>query len=249
MKRAIVFVSSLTVILACARTPAAANASGDQAQAQPAVSAEASAAGPASSPASRVDAVATSGAAAVPSTNADVKSFREITLPAGTVLPVDLETSVGSDISRREQAVRGHLRRAIVHRGVEALPAGTTILGHVTSVRRPGRVQGRGYIALRFTQLDTPGAGTTKISTATVARTAPATKGKDAIEILGPAAGGAVIGRLVGGKKAAREGAVIGGAAGTGYVLSTRGKEVRLGKGANLAVRLTAPVTLRVLAR
>src|SRR5437763_1807934 len=60
---------------------------------------------------------------------------------------------------------------------------------------------------------------------------------------------GAVIGRLAGGKKGAAEGAVIGGGAGAGYVLSTRGKEVRLGKGAALAVRLTAPVTIRVAGR
>ena len=112
-----------------------------------------------------------------------------------------------------------------------------------------GRVQGRGYVAMCFTQLDTPGEGTTRISTATIGRMAPATKGKDAIEILAPAAGAAVVGRLVGGKKGAREGALIGGAAGTGYVLSTRGKEVRLGRGANLAVRLTAPVTVRVRER
>ena len=38
---------------------------------------------------------------------------------------------------------------------------------------------------------------------------------------------------------------MIGGAAGTGYVLSTRGKEVRIGKGADLAVKLTAPLTVR----
>jgi hypothetical protein len=185
--------------------------------------------------------------AALPAAAAAVT--REVTLPAGTVLPVDLETSVGSDISRVEQPVQGRLRRSIVFNGVEVLPAGAAINGHVTAARRPGRVKGRGYIAMRFTELDTPGAGKTRISTATIARMAPATKGRDAIEILGPAAAGAVIGRVAGGKKAAREGAVIGGAAGTGYVLSTRGKEVRLGKGANLAVRLTAPVTLRVPAR
>jgi hypothetical protein len=99
---------------------------------------------------------------------------------------------------------------------------------------------------MRFTELDTPGAGTTRISTASVARLAPATKQKDAVEILAPAAAGAVIGRIAGGKGAARKGALIGGAAGTGYVLSTRGKEVRIGKGAALAVRLTQPVTVRV---
>ena len=173
-------------------------------------------------------------------------SVREITLPAGTVLPVALETSVGSDISRVEQPVHGRLRRAVTVHGVEVLPAGTAVSGHVTAARRPGRVKGRGYVAMRFTELDTPGAGTTRISTASVARLAPATKQKDAVEILAPAAAGAVIGRIAGGKGAARKGALIGGAAGTGYVLSTRGKEVRIGKGAALAVRLTQPVTVRV---
>jgi hypothetical protein len=67
------------------------------------------------------------------------------------------------------------------------------------------------------------------------------------VKILGPAAGGAVLGRVVGGKSGAAKGAVIGGAAGTGWVLSTRGKEVRVGKGADLSVKLTAPVTVRVL--
>jgi len=176
----------------------------------------------------------------------DSREDREITIPAGTVLPVTLETSVGSDISRVEQPVHGSLRRAVVIQGVQVLPAGAAISGHVTAAERPGRVKGRGRIAMRFTELDTPGEGTARISTATVARIAPATKEKDTLEIIAPAAGGAVLGRVVGGKSGAAKGAVIGGAAGTGYVLSTRGKEVRLGRGAPLSVRLTAPLTVRV---
>src|SRR5436190_5481183 len=181
---------------------------------------------------------------AVGSTGAS--DYREVTVPTGTVLPVTLETSVGSDISRVEQPVHGALRRALTIGGVEVLPAGTAISGHVTAARRPGKVKGRGMVAMRFNQLDTPGEGTTRISTATVSRVAPATKEKDTLEIIAPAAGGAVVGRLVGGKRGAAKGAVIGGAAGTGYVLSTRGKDVRLGRGASLGVRLTAPVTIRI---
>src|SRR5262245_9400586 len=37
--------------------------------------------------------------------------WREITVPAGTALPVVLDTPVGSDISRIEQPVNGHLAR------------------------------------------------------------------------------------------------------------------------------------------
>ena len=155
-----------------------------------------------------------------------------MTLPAGTVLPVDLETAVGSDTSRVEQPVSGRLRRAVtVERRAKCCRRARSVSGHVTAAQRPGKVKGRGLIAMRFTQLDTPGAGTTRISTATISRLAPATKKKDAVKIGAPAAAGAVIGRIVGGKGGAGKGAVIGGGAGTGYVLATRGKEVRIGQG------------------
>lgn len=170
---------------------------------------------------------------------------RDVTLPRGTVLPVTLDTPVGSDISRVEQPVQGHLRRAVTYHGAEVLPAGTAVSGYVSSARRPGRVKGRGYVAVRFTEVNVPGEGRMRIRTSSVGREAPATKGKDAIEILAPAAGGAVVGRIVGGKKAAREGAVIGGAAGTAYVLATPGKDVHINKGAPLSVRLASPVTVR----
>lgn len=246
-------------------TPAASGTSAAQtppaqAQAQPASppptaaqpeAAPAPPAQPASGPSAEPIAVTTSAQPSAASAESAAPApaaaeYREITIPAGTILHVTLDTTVGSDISRVEQPVKGALRSAVVVRGVEVLPAGTSVLGHVTAAQRPGRVKGRGYVAMRFTNVDTPGAGTTKIATATVGHTAPATKEKDALKIIAPAAGGAVLGRVVGGKGGARKGAVIGGAAGTGYVLSTRGKEARMERGAPLAVRLTAPVTVRV---
>ena len=42
------------------------------------------------------------------------------------------------------------------------------------------------------------------------------------------------------------KGAVIGGAAGTGAVVATRGKEVRFESGTNIPVRLAAPLSIRV---
>jgi uncharacterized lipoprotein YbaY len=190
--------------------------------------------------------VATSGPADAPGAPHGAATTREITLPAGTLLPVTLEDSVGSDISRVDQPVHGRLRRAVILHGVEVLPAGTAVNGHVTAAQRPGRVKGRGYVAMRFTEVDPPGAGSEHISSAAVSRLAPTTRQKDAVEILAPAAAGAVIGRLAGGKSGAATGAVVGGAGGTGYVLATRGKDVRIGKGAPITVRLTRPVTVSV---
>jgi hypothetical protein len=102
-------------------------------------------------------------------------------------------------------------------------------------------------VAFRFTSIDPPGeAERVAIRTDTVARRAPATKRHDAAKIGGGAAGGAIIGGILGGGDGAAKGAAIGGAAGTGVVLATRGREIRLGPGADVTVRLAQPVTVRV---
>lgn len=239
MKRTIICTAGLSLLLACSRGP------------------EVAGNGFVSSPAGGVRPVATSGAAATPGANAGTAEsaapavaasadYREVTLPAGTVLPVNLETAVASDTSRVEQSVQGRLRRAVTAHGIDVLPAGTAVSGYVTSVRRPGKVKGLAYIAMRFTKIDTPGAGSERMSTGAVSRTGRATKEKDTLKIVAPAAAGAVIGRIAGGKSGAAKGAVIGGAGGTGYVLATRGEDVRLAKGTPLSVKLTAPLTVRV---
>jgi hypothetical protein len=179
----------------------------------------------------------------------DRVTTREITLPAGTRLPVVLDTPVASNTSRAEQSITGHLSRDVAVNGMVVVPAGSEVLGVVTGARQSGRVKGRAYIGIRFTTL-VPKGGTERyrIRTAAIGRLAPATKKDDAIKIGAPAAGGALVGALVGGKKGALIGAGAGGGAGTAVVLSTRGKETGFARGTVLTVRLAAPVTLRTRA-
>lgn len=187
---------------------------------------------------------AASAAAAAAAATPDV---REITIPAGTILPVVLDTGVSSSASRVEEPVHAHLAQPIVVHGVTAVPTGSRISGVVTDATRSGRVKGRAHVAMRFETL-TP-AGEEQhytIHTSAVGRTAASTKEKDALEIGGPAAGGALIGALVGGKKGALIGGAAGAGGGTAVVLSTRGKEVAMPKGAALSLRLTQPVTVKV---
>jgi hypothetical protein len=168
------------------------------------------------------------------------------------MLHVALETAVGSDISRVEEPVRARLTRAISVHGAAVVSEGD-VSGVVTDATRSGKVKGRAHVAIRFNTL-VPQSGDTadaryRIETAAVARTAASTKKKDALEIGGGGAGGALIGALVGGKKGALIGTAIGGGAGTAAVLSTRGQEVRLATGTALELRLTRPVTVRVRER
>ena len=173
--------------------------------------------------------------------------WREVTLPTGTRLAVVLDTAVGSDTSRVEQPVTAHLSRPIRIQGRTVLAEGTRVSGVVTDATRSAKVKGRAHVAMRFDSL-TPRGDDQRytIRTASVGRTAQGTKQKDALEIGAPAAGGAIVGALLGGKKGALIGTAVGGGAGTAVVLSTRGKEVHLPKGVALTLRLAAPVTVRV---
>ncbi len=173
-------------------------------------------------------------------------AFRELVIPAGTVLPVELQSSVASDTSSVEDPVRARLRKAIMIDGVEALPAGSSLRGTVTEATRSARVKGRARVGFRFDSIEPASRERLEIRTAVIAREAPGTKKQDAAKIGIPAGAGAVIGGIVGGGDGAAKGAAIGGAAGTGVVLSTRGKEVRFGPGADFNVKLAAPVTVRV---
>ena len=173
--------------------------------------------------------------------------YKEVTLPAGTTLRLDLKSSVASDTSKVEDTVRAALRQAVVIDGETVLPAGTEFVGVVTDVERSGRVKGRARVAYRFSSLRHD-SERYDVKTATIAHEAEATKKKDATKIAVGAGAGAAIGAILGGGSGAAKGAAIGGGAGTGAVLATRGDEVRRGPGADVTTRLTAPLTVRVKA-
>jgi len=169
---------------------------------------------------------------------------REVTIPAGTQLRLELASAIATDTSKVEDRVRATLREAVTVDGREVLPAGTEITGVVTDVAQSGRVQGVARIAYRFDSLRYDSEGYA-IRTATIAHEAEATKKEDAKKIGIGAGVGAAVGAIVGGGGGAAKGAAIGGAGGTGVVLATRGEEVRLGPGARVTTSLTEAVTVR----
>jgi len=174
-----------------------------------------------------------------------VPVVREITIPDGTTLRLDLATPLDSATSRVEDVVRATLREAVKVNGETVVPTGAELTGTVTEVAGSGRVKGRARIAYRFTSLRL-GKERHAIQTASIVHEAEATKGEDAKKIGIGAGIGAAVGAIVGGGSGAAKGAAIGGAGGTGVVLATKGKEVRLGAGANVSTRITAPVTVQI---
>ena len=182
---------------------------------------------------------------ATPAVAPAVAQYTEVTIPSGTTLRLSLQSAVASDSSHVEQPVSATLRSPVTINGREALPAGSEVSGVVTEAKESGRVEGRASVAFRFNSLRANGESY-NIQTSTISEMARATKKKDAEKIGIGAGAGAALGAILGGGKGAVKGAAIGGAGGTGVVLATKGEEVRLGPGAAVTTRLTAPLTVRV---
>ena len=168
----------------------------------------------------------------------------EVTLPAGTPLALTMTTSLASDSSQVGDEVTATLSHAVFVDGRAVLPAGAALAGVVTAVEEPGRVKGRARLAFDLRSI-TVGGTRYVASIDSVSRVADATKGEDATKVGIGAGAGALIGGLFGGKKGAGQGALVGGGAGTGVVLSTRGRQVRLSSGTEVSTSLTAALTVR----
>jgi hypothetical protein len=172
-------------------------------------------------------------------------TVREITLPAGTALALELTSPVSSETARVETPVSARVRQAVVVNGVTAIPAGAMVAGEVVDVERPGRVQGRARLGIRFTSV-TVGGDRQSIRTNPVTFEGEATKSEDATKIGAGAGIGAAIGGILGGGDGAAKGAAIGGAAGTGAVLATRGRDVELAAGSDVNATLASAATIEV---
>jgi hypothetical protein len=170
--------------------------------------------------------------------------FREVTVPAGTELRIELDASVASNTSRVEDAVTATLTEPVVIDGTTVIPAGSAVRGEVASAVPSGKVKGRASLALRF--------GTISVAEerypidARIRRVAASTTREDAAKIGIPAGAGAIIGGVIGGGRGAAIGAAVGGGAGTAVVLTTSGDEVRLPGGTALTLEIDAPVEVRV---
>ncbi|HEY0079428.1 MAG TPA: hypothetical protein VGB73_12515 [Pyrinomonadaceae bacterium] len=169
-------------------------------------------------------------------------------IPAGTMLRVELSNRLSSDVSQRGDPFEA---RVVEPREY----AGAIVSGRVSRVQRAGKVKGTAQLQLSFDQIRFADGRTSDFNaqvTEVIYTDEESGVGgvdpeggvrgrdstKDDVAKVGAAAGiGAIIGAIAGGGKGAGIGAVIGGAAGTGGVMTQRGKDIRLERGQQLMIR------------
>ena len=109
---------------------------------------------------------------------------------------------------------------------------------HGQDVERPGRVQGRARLALRFTSVTVDGRRE-EIRSNPVTFQGEQTKGEDATKIGAGAGIGAIVGGIAGGGKGAAIGLIIGGAGGAGSLAVQGSKELKIESGTEMLVHVT----------
>jgi hypothetical protein len=168
-----------------------------------------------------------------------LSAFRRapVVVPGGATLFLVLETPISSETSRSGDRVVARLAEDVRVGEKVVVPAGSEVRGRVTTAVPSGRVKTRARLAFAFDTLVLDGEHA--IDTGAIDITAGDTHKRDAATIGIGAGAGAIVGAIAKGGKGAAIGTLIGGAAGTGVVLANTGKEVDLGSGSRVTVRLT----------
>jgi hypothetical protein len=176
----------------------------------------------------------------------DIDAKKDETLAAGTVIRTSLQHALTTDSNAPGDPFTAKVVDDVKVNNTIVIPIGSTVKGVVAESKRSGRVQGRAYMSLKFTEVVLPNGQSYPVQASGASRTAPGTKKKDAMIIGGGAGIGTAIGAIAGGGKGAAIGAATGGAAGTGAVLATRGKETGFASGSALNVKLTQPMRVNL---
>ena len=174
-------------------------------------------------------------------------------MPEGTVIPIVLTAYLNTKTSQIGDTVYADTTYPIWIQQRLVIPKGSAIRGTVTDVKRPGRIKGKGHLAVRFDDILLPngitrefvaafrgihGPGEESVDRKSETVSAGSSKGEDAGTIVGTTSQGAIIGAIVGRGTGAAIGGGVGAAAGLATVLFTRGRDLVLSPGTQFDLEL-----------
>lgn len=162
----------------------------------------------------------------------------------GINLSVVLQTPLSSNTNQRGDGFTSQLKQTLVFKEKTILPKDTQIRGLVKRVTKYEKFGDRASLLLLFDQVVLPDGRRVPLAASLDTR-----KGSAAIKIKGKAmrdakvvGGSAIVGALMGrktlGKEGTQKGFIIGAAAGTGAVILSDMKEVKLPQGTEIMIKL-----------
>ncbi|MBA3886859.1 MAG: TrbI/VirB10 family protein [Acidobacteria bacterium] len=172
--------------------------------------------------------------------------FTEVVIPASAVIGLQVETPLTTERNRVEDRVDARVTRDVLADGRVAIPAGSRVIGTVTLVERGGKMKERAQLGVRFHTVVLAGGLHVPLRTETILREGESPSGESARKIGGAAAGGAILGAILGGGKGAVVGGATGAGAGTAVVMAGDRNHATLPAGTTVTARLASPVVLEL---
>jgi hypothetical protein len=169
--------------------------------------------------------------------------MRPLVVPAGTVLPVILTTTLNSRTNSPGDEFTGSIAAPVLVDGEVAIPKDAIVTGAVVNAKAQGAIKGRAVMSLRLNQIKVHGK-TYSISSRSFTETEKGKGKRSAIMTGGGAVAGALIGGLAGGGKGAAIGAGVGGGGGLAASAGTGGKNVTLPAESRINFKLTDSLTI-----
>ena len=181
-----------------------------------------------------------------PAEAAATPQYEELVLPAASVIGLQVETSVSTERARVEDRVDARVSRDVMSAGRVAIPAGSRVIGSVTTVERGGKMRDQARLGIRFHTLVLADGTHVALQTEPVYRFGDEPSAASSKKIGGAAIGGAILGAILGGGKGAVIGGATGAAGGTAAVMAGDRSAATLRPGEYLNVKLASPATLTV---
>jgi hypothetical protein len=157
---------------------------------------------------------------------------------------MSLQSTISTKTAQVGDRFQAQITSPVHVNGQLAIPQGSQVSGHVILAKQPGKASGRGELQLAYDQIGFDG-HTYNLNTQSQVYTSASGTKKDVALIGGGAVAGGVVGGVLGGKDDIAKGAVIGGAAGTGASLLTRGPQLVLEQGTALQTHLDQSMSVR----
>lgn len=200
---------------------------------------------PVAPPSQQADQAAPTPVAAMPPPPPPKPVVKEITIPAGTVVPVRITETLDSKTAQANDAFHGSLAGDISVQGIVAIPHGSPVMGRVVEAQEAAHFKGSAMLSIELTDVTARGRRIT-LATDTFSKAGEGRGKNTAVKAGGGAALGAIIGAIAGGGKGAAIGGLAGGAAGTGVNAATRGQQVVIPTETLVNFQLTSPITVTV---
>lgn len=172
--------------------------------------------------------------------------FVELVVPNDAVVGLQIERTVTSEVARVEDRVDARVTRDVRVGDRVAIPAGSLVQGSVMEVERGGKVREKAKLGIRFHTVVLADGTRLNIKTDSVVREGTSPTSESAAKIGGAAAGGAILGAILGGGKGAVLGGAIGAGAGTAATMAGKANPAVLAAGSTVSVRMQQPVTVSV---